>query len=248
MKKTKMKISRKKAAAICILAILILLSAVAAFSLSRFYTKASHANDAKTAGFVVKYSHKALSRTGINGSYEAISFSENDESVIINDVEPSDTVDYYFSLADINSTGVNEVAMNVMISVSVRLEMMASGGEITTSYFSGWHEYGDSDGTASGASLKIYASNSGTDRDIRPPFSPMSDVDYSGNSLYIGKNENTGEIFNIIGLRMKPYDGDVTENIYHLKFLLPKQEADAAGYVGARVYFEITVHAEQAEK
>ncbi len=242
------KICRKTKIVISISVALVLLSAIAAFSLARFYTEITGGAGAKTAGFVVTYSHKSLSRTGINGTFEAIPFSENDTSVIINDVEPSDTIDYYFSISDINDSGVNEVALNVIIAVSVRLEMMASGGDITTVYFSGWHDYGDDEGLASGASLKIYGNDAGTDRDIRPPQSATGDIDYGGNSLLIEKNKDTGEIFNFIGLKMKPYDGDVTENIYHLKFLLPKQEADVAGYVGARVYFDITVHAEQAEK
>lgn len=230
----------------CLSALLTLLIGTASYSLARYGSSLREDPSAHVATFSVNYTHKELTRTGINGSYEVVPFTQGASTVVIQDVEPADTIDYYFSLSDTDGEVFNEVAMKIAITVTVRLEMMLTGGGVSTVYFSGWKSYDNDVTIASGAYLQLYSDNANIDKDILPPQTAITDIDYSGNTLLV-RTDATGKAENVIGLTMKPYSGSASEYIYHLRFLLPRQEVDTESYVGARVYIDIDVNAEQAQ-
>lgn len=202
----------------------------------------------KIADAVMKIEVNSIYRTDSQGSKISASFNKNATTVTLNDIEPEDEIEYYFTVTGADGRRVNEVNMNVVLSVNVRLETIAvdEGGNGTKNvdYFAGWKQYAPADGVKDGGYLRIYhGSETDTEQDIRPSGTGISDVDYKGNSLLV--EETTNGITNKTGFVMKA-DDDVKEYSYHLRFTVPRQNSEKENYAGARVYFDIQAVAEQA--
>lgn len=219
----------------------------ATVSFSKFYGDyEKDAENVKIADAVASIKVDSISRTDSQNTKLSIEFDKNAKTVMLYDVEPEDKIEYYFTVSGINGKRVNEVSLNVVLSVTVRLETIVIGkDENQNDYFGGWTEYNDenSDGIKYGASLEIYSgSENESATAIRPSKDQNDKVEYTGDKLAIITSENS--IVNKIGFVMAA-DDNKKEYPFHLFFTLPKQNTEKENYAGARVYFDIQAVAEQ---
>ena len=204
---------------------------------SKFYSDFEKgANDIKIADAIAAINVNSIYRTDVLNN-----------RVTLNDIEPEDEIEYYFTVTGIDGKRSNEVTMNVTLSITVRLETIASDGSgKQTNYFGGWTTYTDQDGIKDGAYLKIYhGSETDSARDILPSMDHNNEIDFTGNRLSI--IETTQSIVNKMGFVMAA-DDNKKEYPYHLVFTLPRQSTGAENYAGARVYFDIQAVAEQSKQ
>ena len=214
---------------------------------ARFYGDYEKKNEVRVAGAMAKLQTDSIYRTDTEGSRITVAFDPTSDSAVIKDVEPEDVIDYYFTIAGADGKKENEVTLNVTLSISVRLEMLTPGGKDTESYyFAGWADYTD-DGVRSGANLQLYHGAEGENQtDIRPSKDGGEDVDYTGNRLAVTVGED-GVTVNKTGLVMAADDAK-KDYAYHLRFKLPEQSKDTESYAGAKVYFDISILAEQTQR
>lgn len=213
---------------------------------SRFYDDFENKGNVRVAQPVAKITSSAVYRTDKDGNRETIDIDSNSSLITVKDVEPEDVIDYYFSITDTSGTLHNEVYLKVDLSVGVKLEMLQQGGAKTTEYFKGWHTYGDEDGIKSGGRLEIYRV-SGGESQIQPNASGSTEIDYTGYTLFIDENAEDGSIANKTGLYITPNEGTAKVYSYHVRFVLPKQNEETQKYVGAKLYMDIDMLAEQIE-
>lgn len=212
---------------------------------ARFYGDYEKKSEVRVAGAVAKLKTNSIYRTDIEGSRISVSFDPASDSAVIKDVEPEDVIDYYFTISGADGKKENEVSLNVTVCISVRLEMItADNNEVETYYFAGWAAYDD--GVRSGASLMLYHGAEGeNETDIRPSKDGGEEVDYTGNRLAVAVGEG-GATINKVGLVMAA-DDVKKDYAYHLRFKLPEQSKDTESYAGAKVYFDISILAEQTQ-
>ena len=213
---------------------------------ARFYGDYEKKNEVRVAGAVAKLQTDSIYRTDTEGTRISVSFDPTSDSAVIKDVEPEDVIDYYFTVTGADGKKENEVSLNVTVCVSVRLEMISSGKTgVETYYFAGWADY-TGDGVRSGASLQLYHGAEGENQtDIRPSKDGGEEVDYTGNRLAVTVGDD-GVTVNKTGLVMAADDGK-KDYAYHLRFKLPEQSKVTESYAGAKVYFDISILAEQAQ-
>lgn len=238
------KLKKLKPISVIIALIVFILTIGATITFSRFSDGYNKDNDVKIANAVAKIAVNSVYRTSQDNVRISASFDKNADSITLYDVEPEDEIEYYFTVSGIDGQRVNEVTMNVTITVTVRLETIAADGSgKRVDYFAGWTVYDETDGIKDKAYLKVYrGGENDSARDIRPSSSGGADVDFSGNTLSI---VNTADgILNKTGLIMSADDGK-KDYPYHIAFTLPKQNAEKENYAGARVFFEIQAVAEQ---
>lgn len=205
-------------------------------------------NDAYVASTVARLGFKEIYRTDSEGNKERVAFDRNEETVTVKDVEPQDIIDYYFVISDADGTSKNEVLLQVTLAITVRLEMIfTDSNSVGNEYFEGWKAYSDEDGVKNGGYLQISRGNDKqNESQVRPSSSDSGEVDYTGYTLCI--EQNGDEIVNKTGFYLQPYNQAVSENVYHVSFTLPKQNSDTENYAGARLYFDINMTCEQAQK
>ena len=205
------------------------------------------ADGVKIANAFAKIEVNSIYRTDSQKNKISVAFDKKAQSIMLYDVEPEDKIEYYFTLSGIEGQEENEVTLNVTLSITVRLETIATDGSGKhVDYFGGWTLYTDKEGVKDGAYLEIYhGAENGSSKDIRPSSKDQdTSVDFTGNSLTRITDE-TGVITNKTGLVMAADDAK-KEYPYHLAFTLPRQNAEKENYAGARVFFEIQAIAEQA--
>lgn len=240
---------RKNASLFSIILFLVLIiSAVGGtLTFARFYGDYEKKTDSvKIADAVMKIEVDSIYRTDSQKNRVSQSFNKKASEVTIYDVEPEDEIEYYFTVSGADEKRINEVAMNVTLSITVRLETISAeriGKQVD--YFGGWTTYGSSDGVKDGGYLKIYhGSEADSPKDIRPSENMGTEVDFDGKSLLIENSANT--IVNKTGFKMRT-DDETKEYSYHLKFKLPKQNSDKDNYAGAKVFIDVQVVAEQVQ-
>lgn len=209
---------------------------------------AHEGNNGHVASTVAKLDFKAIYRTDSEGNKERVAFDRNEGTVTVKDVEPQDVIDYYFVISDADGAVRNEVLLQITLSITARLEMIFSDSEeVGKEYFEGWKEYSETDGAKDGGYLRIFRGNDEqNESQIRPSSSDSSEVDYTGYTLHVEKNGN--EAVNKTGFYLQPYSQAVSEHVYHVSFTLPKQSSDTENYADARIYFDINMECEQAQK
>lgn len=227
---------------------MLIISAVGGtLTFARFYGDYEKKTDSvKIADAVMKIEVDSIYRTDSQKNRVSQSFNKTANEITIYDVEPEDEIEYYFTISGADKDRINEVAMNVTLSITVRLETISAGriGR-QVDYFGGWTTYGADDGVKDGGYLSIYhGSEADSPKDIRPPENMGTEVDFNGKSLLIENSANT--IVNKTGFKMR-MDDEMKEYSYHLKFKLPKQNSDKDNYAGARVYVDVQVVAEQVQ-
>ena len=240
---------RKNASLFSIILFLVLIiSAVGGtLTFARFYGDYEKKTDSvKIADAVMKIEVDSIYRTDWQKNRVSLSFNKKASEVTIYDVEPEDEIEYYFTVSGADEKRINEVAMNVTLSITVRLETISAeriGKQVD--YFGGWTTYGADDGVKDGAYLRIYhGSEADSAKDIRPSENMGTEVDFNGKSLLIENSANT--IVNKTGFKMRT-DDEMKEYSYHLKFKLPKQNSDKDNYAGAKVFIDVQVVAEQVQ-
>lgn len=238
--------------------ILLLIAVISAIggtiTFSRFYKEYGNKIDSvKVADAVMKLGVDSIYRVDSQKNRVSQSFNKTANEITIYDVEPEDEIEYYFTISGADKNRINEVAMNVTLSVTVRLETISANASGTSTvsgkrvdYFGGWTSYGTDDGVKDGGYLRIYhGSEADSPKDIRPSENTGTEVDFKGNSLLIEKDGDT--IVNKTGFTMRA-DDEIKEYSYHLKFTLPKQGSQKENYTaGARVYIDVQVVAEQVQ-
>lgn len=240
---------RKNASLFSIILFLVLIiSAVGGtLTFARFYGDYEKKTDSvKIADAVMKLGVDSIYRVDSQKNRVSQSFNKTANEITIYDVEPEDEIEYYFTISGADKNRINEVVMNVTLSVTVRLETISAGriGK-QVDYFGGWTTYGADDGVKDGAYLRIYhGSEADSAKDIRPSENMGTEVDFDGKSLLIENSGNT--IVNKTGFKMKT-DDETKEYSYHLKFKLPKQNSDKDNYAGAKVFIDVQVVAEQVQ-
>lgn len=240
---------RKNASLFSIILFLVLIiSAVGGtLTFARFYGDYEKKTDSvKIADAVMKLGVDSIYRVDSQKNRVSQSFNKTANEITIYDVEPEDEIEYYFTISGADKNRINEVAMNVTLSVTVRLETISAGriGR-QVDYFGGWTTYGADDGVKDGGYLRIYhGSEADSAKDIRPSENMGTEVDFNGKSLLIENSENT--IVNKTGIKMRT-DDETKEYSYHLKFKLPKQNSDKDNYAGAKVFIDAQVVAEQVQ-
>ena len=242
----------KKRKSVGLLSMMLLLIAMISaiggtITFSRFYKEYENKiNSVKVADAVMKLGVDSIYRVDSQNKRVSQSFNKTANEITIYDVEPEDEIEYYFTISGADKNRINEVAMNVTLSVTVRLETISAeriGKQVD--YFGGWTTYGADDGVKDGAYLRIYhGSEADSAKDIRPSENMGTEVDFNGKSLLIENSANT--IVNKTGFKMRT-DDETKEYSYHLKFKLPKQNSDKDNYAGARVYVDVQVVAEQVQ-
>lgn len=225
--------------------ILIIVSIGGTVTFSKFYGGYEKDSDeTKIAAAVTKINVNSIYRTDSESNRIPMTFDKNADSVTLNDFEPEDKIEYYFTVSGIDGKVINEVNLNVTLSISIRLVTISadSNGQ-RTDYFAGWTLYTETDGVKNGGYLEVYhGAENESETQIRPAGSQTSGVDFTGNSLTV--IENTNSIVNKTGLIMNA-DATKKEYAYHLVFTLPKQDSEKENYAGARVFFDIQAVAEQ---
>lgn len=226
--------------------ILIIVSIGGTVTFSRYYSGyEKDTQNAKVATTVTKINVNSIYRIDSEGNRIHMTFDKNADSVTLNDFEPEDKIEYYFTVSGIDGKTINEVNLNVTLSISIKLvTISAEGSGQRTDYFAGWTLYTEKDGVKNGGYLEVYhgaENESGTQ--IRPAGTQTSEVDFTGNSLTV--TESTNSIVNKTGLVMNA-DASKKEYAYHLVFTLPKQDSEKENYAGARVFFDIQAVAEQS--
>lgn len=200
----------------------------------------------KIADAVMKIEINSVYRYDSQKNKITAAINKNSDTVTVNDVEPEDEIECYFTVSGADANRVNEVTMNAVLSISVRLETIkidANGKNVD--YFAGWKQYSAEDGVKDGGYLSIYhGAETDSEKQIRPSEAASSEIDYKGNRLLV-VTENSA-IINKTGLTMGADDAK-KEYAYHLKFKLPKQNSEKENYAGARVYFDIRAVAEQVQ-
>ena len=240
---------RKNASLFSIILFLVLIiSAVGGtLTFARFYGDYEKKTDSvKIADAVMKLGVDSIYRVDSQKNRVSQSFNKTANEITIYDVEPEDEIEYYFTISGADKNRINEVAMNVTLSITVRLETISAGriGK-QVDYFGGWTTYGADDGVKDGAYLRIYhGSEADSPKDIRPSENMGTEVDFDGKSLLIENSANT--IVNKTGFKMRT-DDETKEYSYHLKFKLPKQNSDKDNYAGAKVFIDVQVVAEQVQ-
>ncbi len=234
--------------------LLTLISVLAVFTIGGTITFARYyegfeknTESVRVADAIAKIEVNSVYRTDNENNKISTAFDKKSNTVMLYDIEPEDEIEYYFTVVGTEGKRANEVTMNAVLSVEVRLETISTNGNgKQIDYFAGWKQYTSDDGVKDGGYLKIYhGSETDSEKDIRPSSSGQSEtVDYTGNSLTIISAESY--IINKTGLVMRADDGK-KEYPYHLKFTLPKQNSEKENYAGARVYFDIQIVAEQAK-
>ena len=233
---------------IILILIMIICAVGGTVTFAKFYGDFEKKNETvKIADAVMKIEVNSIYRTDSQGNKVSASFNKNATTVTLSDIEPEDEIEYYFTVSGIDGRRVNEVSMNAVLSVAVRLETIAAETNANVAknvdYFAGWKQYAPADGVKDGGYLRIYhGSETDTEQDIRPSGTGSSEIDYKGNSLLVA--ETTDGIVNKTGFTMNA-DDDVKEYSYHIRFTVPKQNSEKENYAGARVYFDIQAVAEQ---
>lgn len=229
-----------------LLLVLTLLAAVSGITFAKLYgVGEGESAPSAIAVPVARSGYKQIFRTDAAGKREAVSFGGGATSVTVKDVEPEDILDIYYYVTDTDGLKINEVLLETTVTVCVRLEMlMQETGSKREEYFAGWKEYNTAeDGVKNGGLLQIYGVSGGMENEIRPSRNTSGKVDYSGGVLL---TETEGEaIYNKFGLYMEP-NGYSSEYVYHIRFVLPKQNAETENYAGARLYIDINALFEQS--
>lgn len=238
----------KLAIIVVVLALAVTL-AFGAVTFAKYREDFSHeGNNGHVASTVAKLDFKAIYRTDSEGNKERIAFDRDEQTITVKDVEPQDVIDYYFSISDADGASRNEVLLQITLAITVRLEMIFSGeNSVSKAYFEGWKTYSDSADVKNGGYLQIFRGNDEqNESQIRPSSGESSEVDYTGYTLHVDKSGD--EIVNKTGFYLQPYSQAVSEHVYHVSFTLPKQSSDTENYAGARLYFDINMACEQAQK
>ena len=237
-----------------ILALVLLILAIGGTAtFSKFYGGYKNKNDAvKIADAVAKIEVNSVWITPAQGVSTSVKFDINSDSVTVNDVEPEDEIAYYFTVNGVDGKRINEVTMNVTLSIGIRLETISSDSTVKKYYFEGWRDYTEKNGIQSNdvrycAYLEVFHGARGeSETQIPQPQTSTTVVDFTGKSLAVIKNED-GSIVNKTGMVMNA-DDENKEYAYHIKFKLPKQSSETEKYAGATVYFDISALAEQIRK
>ena len=97
---------------------------------AKFYGDYEKRNEtAKIADAVMKIEVNSVYRTDSQGSKVSAIFNKNATTVTLYDIEPEDEIEYYFTVTGVDGKRVNEVSMNVVLTVAVRLETIAVGAD-----------------------------------------------------------------------------------------------------------------------
>ena len=238
------KINGAKHIATILLLVLAILAIGGSITFARFYGEVKDdSTQVKIADAVASIDVNAVYRTDSNGNKISIPFDKNADTVMLYDVEPQDEISYYFTLSGVEGRRNNEVTMNVTLSVTVRLETIATDGSGKhVDYFGGWTTY--TDGIKDGGYLRLYSGGENeSTADIKQSADQSTTINYQAHNLVI---ETVGDtITNKTGLVMA---ADDVRKVYpyQIHFALPRQNTDKDNYAGARVYFEIKAVAEQA--
>lgn len=245
---------KKNAKAISVILVLIIavLTIGSTITFARFYGKYENKNDnVKIASAVMKteVNHVWREREGVEDSKTFAKFDKNSGTVTLSDVEPEDTIAYYFTVTGMGENKTNEVNMKVTVSITVRLETIArDGGGNSVDYFAGWKRYGENgvdDGVKNGGYLQIFrGAKDEKPSEIHESSAGGTEVDYTGNSLLV-TNDNLVTT-NKTGFIMRADDA-VKEYPYHIIFKLPRQNSETENYAGARVFFDVQAVAEQIQ-
>ena len=230
-----------------ILALVLLILAIGGTAtFSKFYGGYKNKNDAvKIADAVAKIQVNEVTRTDAQGATKQIKFDTNADSVALEDLEPEDVIEYAFTVYGVDGKRVNEVNLNLTLSIGVRLETISSGSALKKHYFVGWQNYSGEEYKTDVRYCGLLRIFHGNGNDIRQPETPTTAVDYTGKSLAVVENAD-GSVINKTGAVMRA-DDEIKEYAYRIKFTLPKQSSETENYAGATVYFDINVLAEQVQ-
>ncbi len=243
-------LKKKNVARLALALVIILLTFLAAasgVSFAKMYGEGeSNGAPSSVAVPVAKGGFKNVYRTDAAGKRESVAFDGDDSSLTIRDVEPNDVLDVFYYITDAEGNQKNEVLLKATVTVGVRLEMIPSEtGVHITEYFAGWKEYGEDDGVKNGGLLEVYGVFGAKENEIRASKSSTGKVDYSGGTLFVETDEESGAISNKFGIYLEP-SGYASEYVYHFRFTLPKQNAETESYAGARLYMDINALFEQS--
>lgn len=240
-----MKIKNSKLLSLVCALLCVILALGATVTFARFSEDFTKGDDTVgIADAVATIKVNSVYRKDVHDNKTTVSFDKSASSVTVYDVEPEDEIQYYFMVSGIEGKRVNEVTMNATLFVTVRLETITENGGKKVDYFAGWTSYKEEDGIKEGAYLKIcHGAENEAVSEIRPSIGQQTGVDFSGNTLVTETID--GVTVNKAGLVMAADDAK-KDYPFHVIFTLPKQNAEKENYVGARVYFDIKVVAEQA--
>ncbi len=241
---------RIKLFAVVLLLLLAIFVIGATITFARYYDDYEKKTDSiKIADAVARIEVNSVYRTEcrIDGQTTKISipFDKNADTLTLYDVEPEDEIEYYFTVTSVDGKRQNEVNLNVVLSVSVRLETINANGKNSVDYFAGWTNY--TTGIRDGGLLQIYhGAENGSETQIQPSAQQQDDkIDYTGNSLLV-VTDSDSKITNKTGLVMAA-DSTTKDYHYHIRFKVPRQNSDKDNYAGARLYFDVQVVGEQTQ-
>ena len=239
--------SRKKIKALLLSGILFgfLVATVlcATVTLGKFSETFAPKQQAQVASARLKIRFSELKRTDTNGVSTQIPPDVSGNKVVVEDLEPQDTVECRFAVADVKE---NEVKLKVTLTIIAKVTFyrINEQGRLEadpdkTFRFEAWKNY-DNDGNgylqfkynAGSASVNI---TKDTENDLTYP----EDRDYC--RLYVSDSE--GDILNRTGFTLR---ADETENVNFIVVLrLPDQTLEALNYATAAVSLDIRMNAEQ---
>lgn len=197
---------------------------------------------------------------------EEIAYSRDSDEMVISAIAPGETIDYYFSVSDIDALtrARNEVLLQVRVIFSVRLELLllneAGTSETHTRYFSARADENTEylkDGQCSLSTVSNVGSGSGgTLNTIVPPSSADADtgIDYMTDENDLTNNrlhtETTGDGDEAVhehmtGMYLRPSSDTAQEYNFLLRVVLPSQMGNKDNYVDARVVVDVRIEAEQ---
>lgn len=197
---------------------------------------------------------------------EEIAYSRDSDEMVISAIAPGETIDYYFSVSDIDALtrARNEVLLQVRVIFSVRLELLllneAGTSETHTRYFSARADENTEylkDGQCSLSTVSNVGSGSGgTLNTIVPPSSADADtgIDYMTDENDLTNNrlhtETAGDgdeaaYEHMTGMYLRPSSDTAQEYNFLLRVVLPSQMGNKDNYVDARVVVDVRIEAEQ---
>lgn len=197
---------------------------------------------------------------------EEIAYSRDSDEMVISAIAPGETIDYYFSVSDIDALtrARNEVLLQVRVIFSVRLELLllneAGTSETHTRYFSARADENTEylkDGQCSLSTVSNVGSGSGgTLNTIVPPSSADADtgIDYMTDENDLTNNRLHTETAgagdeavheHMTGMYLRPSSDTAQEYNFLLRVVLPSQMGNKDNYVDARVVVDVRIEAEQ---
>lgn len=236
--------------------------AVGAVTYSRFIDGFVGESAADVAQGVAYYGRGSLYYNG-----EELAYSRESDEMVISAIAPGETIDYYFSVSDIDALTLarNEVLLQVRVIFSVRLELLLENEDGTnttqTLYFSardaentGYLQHGQCSlstvsnaGSGSGGTLNTIVPPSSADADTGIDY--MTDEnDLTNNRLHTETAGDGDEAVHehMTGMYLRP-SGSSTAQEYNflLRVVLPSQTDTLTNYVDARVVVDVRIEAEQ---